>query len=133
MPSPRNKPVKKRLFRLIVICAAFLAGGCAYAIFVRSTGLAIPCLFYRLTGLKCPGCGITRMALCLMRLDFAGAWRQNPAILCLLPVGAAVAADMAARYVRSGVRVPHKWANFAIWGMIVVLVVFGVMRNLLEL
>lgn len=73
------------------------------------------------------------MALCLMRLDFAGAWRQNPAILCLLPIGAAVAADMAARYVRSGVRVPRRWASFAIWGMIVVLVIFGVVRNPMEL
>lgn len=121
--------MKKRLLRLIVICAAFLVGGCAYAIFVRATGLAIPCLFYTLTGLKCPGCGVTRMALCLLRLDFAGAWRQNPAILCLLPVGAAVAADIAVCYVQNGVRLPHKWANFAIWGMIAVLSVFGVVRN----
>lgn len=121
--------MKKRLLRLIVICAAFLAGGCAYAIFVRVTGRGIPCLFYTLTGLKCPGCGVTRMALCLLRLDFSGAWRQNPAIFSFLPLGAAVAADIALRYVRSGITVPHKWARIAVQGMVAVLLVFGAVRN----
>lgn len=125
--------MKKRLLRLIVICAAFLVGGCAYAIFVRATGLAIPCVFYTLTGLKCPGCGVTRMALCLLRFDFVGVWQQNPVILCLLPLGAAVAADVAVRYVRSGVSLPHKWANSVILGMIAVLLAFGVVRNLISL
>lgn len=72
------------------------------------------------------------MALCLMRLDFSGAWQQNPALLCLLPLGAAVALDMAVVYVRTGRTQPRKWANLAIYGMIAVLLIFAVARNLAE-
>ena len=31
-----------------------------------------------LTGISCPGCGITRGLLAICRLDFAAAWRYNP-------------------------------------------------------
>ena len=38
------------------------------------------CPFYALTGVPCPGCGLTRAGLCLLQLDFAGAFALNPAI-----------------------------------------------------
>ena len=34
----------------------------------------ISCLFYEATGIKCPGCGMTRALLAAVRLDFRGAW-----------------------------------------------------------
>lgn len=43
--------------------------------------IAIPCLFNRLTGLQCPGCGNTRAALSLLRLDFSAAFGYNPMFL----------------------------------------------------
>ncbi|WP_308588142.1 DUF2752 domain-containing protein [Merdimmobilis hominis] len=42
------------------------------------------CTIRRLTGVPCPGCGMTRAALCLLRLDFAGAWRLQPMIYLLI-------------------------------------------------
>ncbi len=70
------------------------------------------------------------MCLNLLKGDFAAAWRSNPVILCLLPLGAAVAADYAARYVKYGIRRPSLWANVATWLMIALLLIFGVVRNL---
>ena len=45
----------------------FLLGmaGLLYGIFVSYTGLAIPCLFRKVTGLLCPGCGVTGMCVAL--------------------------------------------------------------------
>lgn len=40
-------------------------------------GVGIPCIFHVLTGLDCPGCGNTRAAQALMRLDFAAAFGYN--------------------------------------------------------
>lgn len=42
------------------------------------------CTIRRLTGVPCPGCGMTRAALCLLRLDFAGAFRLQPMIYLLI-------------------------------------------------
>ena len=38
----------------------------------------IPCLFKLFFGIPCPGCGITRAWLSLLRLDFRSAFRFNP-------------------------------------------------------
>ena len=50
----------------------FLLGmaGLLYGIFVSYTGLAIPCLFRKVTGLLCPGCGVTGMCVALVHLNW---------------------------------------------------------------
>lgn len=45
-------------------------------------GFRIPCLFYKYTGILCPGCGITRMCFSILELDFIMAFKQNP--LCFI-------------------------------------------------
>ena len=49
----------------------------------------IPCPFRLATDLECPGCGMTRSCLSLVRGDFAAAWHLNP--FSFLLVGLAVA------------------------------------------
>lgn len=104
--------------------------GLAYAFFCAKTGLALPCPFRAVTGLYCPGCGVTRMCMALLRLDFAGAWSANPVLLCLLPVLALVLGTLLWRWVRTGSARPARWQSALIWGMAAVLLVFGVLRNL---
>lgn len=36
------------------------------------------CVFHRLTGMDCPGCGMTRAFLALAHGDVAGAWQWHP-------------------------------------------------------
>lgn len=122
--------LKSRLFRLLATFAIILACGLAYAAFVQLTGLAVPCVFRLITGFKCPGCGISRMCLSLLHLDFSTAWGYNPAVMSLLPLGAAVVADMSARYVISGEKRADRFCNIAIVFMIAVLLIFGVLRNI---
>ena len=45
----------------------------------------IPCIFHELTGFLCPGCGITRMFISIIILDFYQAFRYNPLVFVLLP------------------------------------------------
>lgn len=45
--------------------------------FLALKGLGIPCLFRKLTGLQCPGCGNSRAAVALLQLDFPRALRYN--------------------------------------------------------
>ena len=120
----------KRLLRLCAVLAALLVLGLLYAAFVGATGLGVPCIFRLITGLECPGCGVSRMCMALLKLDFRTAWHSNPAVTALLPLGAAVASDMAARYVRTGTSRPDKFCNAAMIFMLAVLAIFGFVRNI---
>lgn len=122
---------RARCVRLLLRSSAFLAAGLLYALFMTTTGLAIPCVFRLITGYLCPGCGVSSMCLHLLHLDFAGAWHSNPAIMALLPLGGAVAVDLSVRYVRCGVARPGKFSSAAMIFMIMVLVIFGFLRNIL--
>jgi Protein of unknown function (DUF2752) len=48
-------------------------------------GFFPPCLFRKLTGLKCPGCGSTRALHHLLHGDVAGAFRLNPLLFAMPP------------------------------------------------
>lgn len=122
--------MRRRLRKVLLRGAALLLGGCTYAAICTFLGWGIPCLFYSATGLLCPGCGVSRMCLCLLRLDFAGAWEANPVILCMLPLGAAMGVDCALRYVKTGNGNPRGWCSLAMWVMIGVLLVYGILRNI---
>ena len=75
-----------------ILRAGFAVAGAALAL--RAAGLAdferplqrLPslCLFHRLTGLDCPGCGMTRAFLRLAHGDVAGAWHLHPFSIPLL-------------------------------------------------
>jgi len=44
-----------------------------------------PCMLRTITGMPCPGCGLTRATLALFRLDAAEAFRDNPMVFLVWP------------------------------------------------
>ncbi len=120
----------ERRKKVIKIALVIFMIGATYAVVTLLLGAGIPCPFHALTGLLCPGCGVSRMFLSLFRLDFASALRYNAAVLCLLPLMAATAARYSYVYVKYGTR-RDKFADTAVWVMIALLLAFGVIRNIL--
>ena len=107
----------------------FLIFGMVYCLFTLLTGIGIPCIFHKLTGLCCPGCGISRYFLCLVRLDFVGALRQNLAVALLLPFWLFVAVVeflFNPTWLSKDSTLPRCFTL----GSVVLLVVFGILRNL---
>ena len=121
--------MRQRLVRLLTGCGALLAVGIAYAVFSLKTGLLIPCPLRRMTGLLCPGCGVSHLCLSLLRLDLPGAWAANPGLFLLLPGFLLLAVRLSVRWVRQGSTRPVPWESALIVGMILWLVIWGVLRN----
>ena len=67
---------------IIVLIVIFLI----YAVLIIRFDIGIPCVFYEITGLYCPGCGITRLCLSLFEGDVYQAFRYNPIIFINLPI-----------------------------------------------
>lgn len=128
MPSIPQR--KARLLRLLRQALLAVAGGLGYALFVRATGLGIPCPFHALTGLDCPGCGVSRMCMALLRLDVRAAWEANCALFVILPAALVYAALRAVRYVLHGATPLTRAENAAFCVTSAALCVFGVVRNL---
>ena len=122
--------MKGRALRLVRWLTALLLAGGGYALFIHWTGLAIPCPIYTVTGLYCPGCGVSRFCLALLRLDFQAAFRSHAALFLLLPVGLLTAGFRAAGYVFRGKRGMSRWQTGMVWFMIGALAAFGILRNL---
>lgn len=124
--------MKQRIRRLIICSAVLLIVGVAYAVFYTRTGIGIPCPLRFLTGLKCPGCGVTRMCVSLLRGDFSAAWSYNPVILCLLPFFVFLGIQSIISYLKTGRVTFSRTVNRLIYGMIAVLLVFFIVRNITE-
>jgi hypothetical protein len=84
--------------------------------------LSIPCPFHALTGLYCPGCGLTRVILSLMDFDIAQAFRFNPLIFLLLPMYILYSVFRLKSYKKS--------SDYAMTVMVVLTLSFGLLRNL---
>lgn len=84
---------------------AMAGGGLIYFVLAWYGWELMPCPLLKVTGLPCPGCGMTRSCLAMLRGDWIEVWRLNP----FGPVFAIFWAVVGA-----GVALPQPWrGNFA--------------------
>ncbi len=105
------------------IGGALLFGAVAAAVFAfdpARVNIFPPCIFHRVTGLWCPGCGATRAMHQLVHGNLAAAFHFNPLAISILPV----AAYLVVRGDTSTLK--PVW----IWVLLVVIVAFGILRNI---
>lgn len=127
--------VQKRLRKVLGAALVLLIGGFAYAGFVRLTGFAVPCIFHVVTGLNCPGCGVTRMCLALLRGDFYGAYAWNRGLFLAAPFLALLLGIVLYRYIWDVREKNTLWK--VEHGLTIILLIdmlgWGILRNLLHI
>ena len=67
----------KVLFGLILVILYFILG--------KIFNIYLFCPFHEVTGLHCPGCGVTRMIKAMFNLNFYQAFRFNPLLFIASP------------------------------------------------
>lgn len=122
------KDIKGRQQHALRLYGSLLLAGLAYLAFCLTTGLRLPCPFYTVTGLLCPGCGITRMMLALARLDFTAAYAANPAVLLTGPLLLVLAAKEEYHWIKTGRRLQSgQWLYML---LLLFFTIFTIWRNL---
>lgn len=119
----RTKALKcnnRMLLKMILI----LISGLSYLLLLRSGYLhfGVPCLFHKVTGLWCTGCGVTRMVIRLSKLDFIGAFRSNEFVFITLPAILWVWFYEGSKF--------RKVRNVLTWVLLIAALAFGVLRNI---
>jgi len=126
-PLSANADRQERLRHALSLYGSILLLGLAYLVFCLLTGLRLPCPIYTVTGLLCPGCGITRMMLALARLDFSSAFAANPLLFVTGPVILGLLAREEYLWVQTGVRPPPPEKFYKV--LLVCFIIFTVWRN----
>lgn len=116
-----NTFIKKALF--------LLALGVAYYLFIKLTGWGIPCPIYLITKRYCPGCGISRMCIALLELDFPTAFHNNALVLSMLPFGLIFGMRNLISYVKTGRSEPDQLETVLLIITAVITVAFWFLRN----
>lgn len=101
--------------------------------FLAVQGLRIDCLFHKLTGLYCPGCGNTRATLCLLNLEFGKMLRYNLLYPLEMLYCLRIYITCSRRYLQGqGFRYRAKpdWIDIS---FLVLLLVWAILRNLLPI
>ena len=128
-----NEPAAPTIERLLAAAgsSAIVAGAAAVWYFDPKTAGFFPvCPLLSLTGLACPGCGLTRGFHALFHGDVLGALDFNaliPFFTLLILAGLITMISYAIRGRRASVNLIHP---NALWVFFIILLVFGVARNL---
>ena len=69
--------MKKRIIKVISIVLFLVILLLGYYFLNYKFNLGIPCIFYKITGYKCPGCGITRAIFSLLKGNIKNAIYYN--------------------------------------------------------
>lgn len=125
--------MKHRLIILLLVVAAGAAGVLVLAGTNPSGHAWFPkCIFHELTGLHCPGCGVTRAMHAVLQGRFLEAVGQNPLVMLCLPLIAwGVAIEATAWVCGDRYRGPRvRWPRWAYWPLLVMIFGYWIMRNI---
>ena len=121
--------MKERRSKVLRRYLSVIAVGAVYLAWVLITDIRIPCPFFYLTSLQCPGCGVTRMIAALARFDLSAAYGYNPFILITSPLILFCIVYPDVKYIRLGEYTLGRFAPLP-WFEIALAVLFGIARNL---
>lgn len=124
---------KSRKMRIaLILCAGAAAcAGAVYLYFHDPYDYPLPCIFYVLTGLYCPGCGAGRASYSILHGHFWDAFCYNPLMAVLLPlIGLYVAVRSADWMITGGNHIDRRISVKFLIGVLVVIFVYGVLRNI---
>ena len=113
--------MKKQNYKKVIFLFSI---GILYALIFLKYGIGIPCIFHELTGLYCPGCGISRAIVSLIKLDFYQALRYNLLIFFLIPY---ICIYFFLKYIIKGKKELPEWSLYL---LLVIIIVYFIFRNI---
>ncbi len=102
MVTDSEDQINKRRKEVVILLASF--GGVAFIqlLLFEIVGRGIPCVFRMITGLLCPGCGMTHAFSAIFHGDLRGAMDYNLLSVTLVPVLGVFFIYRIIRYIRVG-------------------------------
>lgn len=119
---------KKRFMQVAFWTIVIILLSAIFCVIVAYGPFDISCNIYKLTGLSCSGCGITRMGRAMLHGQTYQAFRYNSFIFLSIPVGILLYFIASYRYIRYNSK--NNWIIRALSIYAILLFAFGVIRNI---
>ncbi len=120
-----KKERSKRIFNIFLL----LLLGVIYLLITKCTRISISCPIYSITGLYCPGCGISRLIIHISQGQFYMAFRSNMAIFILSPMLMYLLFKYIFGYINNKNKIT-RIDMYIVYFCIIVLVLFMIFRNI---
>lgn len=118
---------KDKIYYSIKITIVIIISTIIFLFLNKQFSFYIPCIFHKITNLWCPGCGITRMIISIINLNFYQAFRYNPLAFILLPFFIIYGLI----YYFNWIQDKHFQINKNIWYILLIItLLFMVLRNI---
>lgn len=111
----------------ITITIIFLILLISYLYLGNKLNIYINCPIKEITGLYCPGCGITRMLQAILQLNFYQAFRYNPLLFISLPFFIFFTIE---GIITKKDPLYNKIPNKILITIIIIFIIYGMLRNL---
>lgn len=111
----------------ITITIIFLILLISYLYLGNKLNVYINCPIKEITGLYCPGCGITRMLQAILQLNFYQAFRHNPLLFISLPFFIFFTVE---GIITKKDPLYNKIPNKILITIIIIFIIYGILRNL---
>ena len=130
-PGPANSVgcSGSRLTIILLSAIALVLAALVFFLNPATHGFYPVCQFHRLTGLNCPGCGMTRALYALLHGDLATALRDNALLVLGLPVLLARGLWLAVKRSR-GQAATDFFPARSLWVLLFIALLFTILRNL---
>ena len=113
----------KKLILLTIILIAYLILSSIFHIYLL-------CPLHSITNLYCPGCGVTRMLLSILKLDFYQAFRYNPLLFICLPFFIYLLIDYVISLYKKKKPLYTRINSKIYIALIVIFIIYGILRNI---
>lgn len=117
------------LFALLKPILVLLVLGATYLFIFQKIGIGIPCVFYELTGYKCPGCGMTHALSEIWNGNFYSAWEYNALCLTVLPIVCIYYLYRSIKENRRRGKEFYIWEYILLIILLVIVLLYGYIRN----
>lgn len=103
--------------------------GIAYLVLVDVFHIGFVCVFHEITGLECPGCGITRCILSIIKGNLKEAFHYNMLIFISLPIAIVYSIYISYNYIKG--KKYYKLGDKGWYVILTIVILFGIIRNIL--
>lgn len=120
--------------RTIIVIMLFISTILCLLIYKKINNIyhiGIPCIFHRITGFYCPGCGMTRAIFSLLNLNLKNAIRNNILVVLVMPFIVIYIINYAYIWINNLKKDPSKIFPKWLWyTLLLITILFGIIRNI---